>query len=121
NRRSSHAASRARVLRRRTAAVLGVQFCRSDRRLGPRGRRKTRRGRTALLALDAEFSCSTNCLGLGSGSLALNGKTSTRSCPSRTWGSRLIEEVFCAKGAAALFGRTRAWIVAHQFKQPRNR
>jgi hypothetical protein len=40
--------------------------------------------------------------GLPSGSLAVNGETSTSSCSWRTWVSRLIEKYFCAKGAPAL-------------------
>ena len=40
-------------------------------------------------------------LGLRSGSLASNSETSRSSCSSRTCVSRLIERLFCAKGAAA--------------------
>src|SRR5882724_7876014 len=58
---ASQEASRARMLWPGTAGVLGVQFCTSDRRLGPARAEKTSRGRTALLALDAELRCSRNC------------------------------------------------------------
>src|SRR6266480_688020 len=41
-------------------------------------------------------------LGLRSGSLALNGETTTQPCSLRTRVSRRIEKFFCAKGAAAI-------------------
>src|SRR5882762_8318390 len=41
-------------------------------------------------------------LGLRSGSLALNGETTTQPCSLRTQVSRRIEKFFCAKGAAAI-------------------
>jgi hypothetical protein len=53
-------ASRARMLWRGTAAALGVQSVGSDKDQVPQERRKTSRGRTALLALDAELSYSRN-------------------------------------------------------------
>jgi hypothetical protein len=75
--RSSHVASRARMLWRGTAAVLGVQSVGSDKRLGPAGAEK--KGSEDVLPSWRSLrslAVQETAHGLPRGSLASNGETS---------------------------------------------